>query len=139
MLALTMLVPTQQLMLWCNNTMMDMETEMEMNHETMAMNMMDHDQAMTSEHCDSDSKESMSNTEDCDMMIDCNCMTIQGTTSDQAVLALVSVQVPMVTESVLFDLINPEITTQVPIPPPIWSFSSYSPPDLFLANASFLI
>lgn len=121
MLVLTMLVPTQQLMLWCNSSMMDMETEMEINHDSMAMNMMDHDQAMTSEHCDSDSKESMSNSEECDsdMMIDCNCLTIQGTTTDQAVLALVSVQVPTVTESVLFDLINPEITTQVPIPPPI--------------------
>ena len=137
----TLLVPAQQMMLWCGMMNMDSDTEMMMNHEAMAMNMSHHDKSMSDEHCGSASDKSMNDSEDCDsdMMIDCNCVTVQGTTSDQAVFALVSVQVPTVTESELFDLINPEIVTQIPTPPPIWSFSSYSPPDLFLANASFLI
>lgn len=136
MLSITMLVPAQELMLWCD--MMDMN--MVESHETMSMQM-DDMHSQDTEHCDTQDFDALDTSPDknCDVLIDCNCVFLQSSNIEHAVLgsSTVSIKIPLATS--LLDISGLQYSIKVITPPPIWSFSSYSPPDLFLANESFLI
>lgn len=122
---------------------MDM-SEMQMNEE---MNMHSGSETMQQDsmtHCDGTTSdldmETNSESEDhCTFSVDCNC-TITQQTDDQAtsVLSAPTTLNIQITESVI-DKVLVATDSKETFPPPLWSSSSYSPPSLFLANASFLI
>ncbi len=120
-------------MLWCS--MMEVEITFSEQSDSTEKPSMDH-------HCDSNKEEESSNTElahQKDTLDDCECLTIQS--------GLLGYMVPIVPSE------NPTITYYVfakvvatlngstveTFPPPLWNSSSYSPSQLFLANAAFLI
>lgn len=136
MLSITMLVPAQELMHWCDM----MDSDMVETHKTMSMQI-DDTHSQETEHCDMQDSEASeaSSFKKCDVLIDCNCAYVQSSIIEHAVLgsSTLSIQIPLTTSVLNFIEFQPPLKTT--FPPPIWSFSSYSPPDLFLANESFLI
>lgn len=135
-LSVTMLIPAQELMLWCS-MMDDMETPIS---ETMSMH-----NAKDSEnegHCntkDEASSDQQNKDQHCDELASCDCLEIQSGIQDQAFVFANSVKSDLELSVRFLQLVESFEAINESIPPPIWSFSSYSPPDLFLANASFLI
>jgi hypothetical protein len=131
-----MLVPAQELMLWCDMMEMDM-TE---HHEAMTMQV-DSTHSQNAKHCNVSDFGSTETPSDiiCEVKVDCNCVSVQNGTNDYAVLgsSTVGVQIPVPTS--ILNISDTQYSLKVQTPPPIWSFASYSPPDLFLANESFLI
>lgn len=131
-----MLVPAQELMLWCD--MMDSSKEA----TSESISLFDDIRSESNEHCDSEvnntSSEQKSNNH-CDELTTCDCLEIQSGIQDQAFVFANSVKSDLVLSVRFLELVESFEAINETIPPPIWSFSSYSPPDLFLANASFLI
>ncbi len=109
-------------MLWCS--MMEVEITFSEQSDSTEKPSMDH-------HCDSNKEEESSNTElahQKDTLDDCECLTIQS--------GLLGYMVPIVFAKVVATLNGSTVET---FPPPLWNSSSYSPSQLFLANAAFLI
>ena len=131
-----MLVPAQELMLWCD--MMDSSKEA----TSESISLFDDIRSESNEHCDSEvnntSSEQKSNNH-CDELATFDCLEIQSGIQDQAFVFANSVKSDLVLSVRFLELVESFEAINETIPPPIWSFSSYSPPDLFLVNASFLI
>ncbi len=133
LLSLALMIPAQEMMLLC-----DM---MSNDHESISsvMNEMDHHEQ--SADCDSTGMGEGEESENtlCNTLVDCNCMVLVSARKD----AVVSAPTPIIVSlSSTFESLNTSATLSEMkeiFPPPIWSLASYSPPNLFLENESFLI
>lgn len=129
-----MLIPAQELMLWCS--MMDDDSSAS---HAMAK---DHDMSsMPGDHCDSEESstaETKTSTHGCDDLNDCDCLEIQNSLKNEALMSLQAPVKHKLSSSVFKNLDQLHIYNALN-PPPVWSFSSYSPPTLFLVNQTFLI
>lgn len=132
-----LIVPVQEMMLWCN--MMDMS--------------MDHSQALTGahsvpmekgDHCNSSNADLMTipveqSSEHCKALVDCNCVTDRSDITNLATITPTPFNLEIQRLASFGNEVVFENTLNETFPPPIWSSSSYSPPDLFVTNESFLI
>lgn len=130
-----MLIPAQDLTLWCS--MVDDESSA--SH----FMSMDHDMSsMPGDHCDSEESptpETKASTHNCDNLSDCDCLEIQSNMKNEAFLSLYAPSTKIQLSSSILKNLDQLHTNHEISPPPIWRYSSYSPPTLFLVNESFLI
>ena len=132
---ISMLIPAKELMLWCSI----MDDDSSASH-SMAM---DHDMSsMPEDHCNSEESsttDAKTSTHICDNLNDCDCLEIQSSLKDDAFLSLQAPITKIKLSSSVLKNLDQHHTNHEISPPPIWWYSSYSPPMLFLVNESFLI
>lgn len=115
--------------------MEEMCEQMMMDHSSMDMAEMGHE----AEHQDMNMmhKKERSTSSDCEMTVDCDCMT------DKNLIATIAPRVVLKINTPSFKFTFEEFfsvkSDQIPRNSDLTLTNSYSPPPLFLANESFLI
>ncbi|RNC83124.1 MAG: hypothetical protein ED557_10460 [Balneola sp.] len=133
LLSLALMIPAQDMMLLC-----DM---MSNDHEVVSSAMKGMDHHDQKEDCDSMGMGNDSESENthCDAMLDCNCIEVLAARKNAVISAPMHINISF---SLIFESFDTSISLssiKEVFPPPIWRQISYSPPDLFLENESFLI
>ncbi|MFY0698129.1 MAG: hypothetical protein JXR11_09790 [Balneola sp.] len=115
------------------STMEEMCEQMMMNHSSMDMAEMDHDAG----HQDMMQSNHTSESSECEMTVDCDCMTDKNLIATIAPIVVLKINTP--TFSFTFEEISSVESDHIPRNSDLTLTNSYSPPPLFLANESFLI
>ncbi|MBO6571259.1 MAG: hypothetical protein JJ958_02335 [Balneola sp.] len=104
-----------------------------MMHSSMEMTVMGHDAG----HQDMMYEKMTTTSSDCEMTVDCDCMT------DKTLIATIAPTVVLKISTLSFQFTFEEFSSvnsdQIPRNSDLTLTNSYSPPPLFLANESFLI
>lgn len=117
------------------SNMEEMCEQMMMDHSSMGMVEMGHDtdhQDMNMMH-----EKETSTSSECEMTVDCNCMTDKNLIATIAPTVVLKINTP--TFSFTFEEISSVESDHIPRNSDLTLTNSYSPPPLFLANESFLI
>ena len=115
------------------STMEEMCEQMMMDHSSMDMAEMEHDAG----HQDMMHGKKATDSFECEMTVDCDCMTDKNLIATIAPTVVLKISTPSF--QFTFEEHSSVNSDQIPRNSDLTLTNSYSPPPLFLANESFLI